>query len=149
MGSITLPTDGEVYLDSSSLIYSVERHEPYLGLLTPVWQEAERGQLQLVSSELALAEVLVRPVRERNAVLISRYRDVFASADVRLVPALRQTWEDAARLRADHGLRTPDALHAATALQEHCDLFITNDTDFRRVTELPVVVLRDVLAKPD
>ena len=98
MGSITLPTDGAVYLDSSSLIYSVERHEPYLGLLAPVWQEAGRGQLLLVSSELALAEVLVRPVRERNDMLISRYREVFASADVRLVPASRQTWEDAARL---------------------------------------------------
>ena len=149
MGSIALPTEGEVYLDSSSLIYSVERHEPYLGLLAPVWQEAERGQLQLVSSELALAEVLVRPVRERNEELISRYQEVFASADVRLVPASRRTWEDAARLRADYGLRTPDALHAATALQEHCDLFITNDADFRRVTELPVVVLCDVLANPD
>ena len=149
MGSIALPTDGPVYLDSSSLIYSVERHEPYLGLLAPVWQEAERGQLLLVSSELALAEVLVRPVRERNEMLISRYREVFASADVRLVPASRRSWEDAARLRADYGLRTPDALHAATALQEHCDLFITNDTDFRRVTELSVVVLRDVLANPD
>ena len=149
MGSIALPTEGEVYLDSSSLIYSVERHEPYLGLLAPVWQEAERGQLQLVSSELALAEVLVRPVRERNEVLISRYREVFASADVRLVPASHRTWEEAARLRADYGLRTPDALHTATALLEQCDLFITNDTDFRRVTELPVVVLHDVLANPD
>ena len=149
MGSITLPTDGAVYLDSSSLIYSAERHEPYLGLITPVWQEAERGQLQLVSSELALAEVLVRPVRERNETLVSRYREMFASSDVRLVPSSPRTWEDAARFRADYGLRTPDALHAATALQEQCDLFITNDTDFRRVTELPVVVLRDVLANPD
>ena len=148
MGSIGLPSDGAVYLDSSALIYSVERHDPYFGLLAPMWQQAGRGQLLLVSSELALAEVLVPPIREGNEVLISRYREVFASADVRLVPASRRSWQDAARLRADHGLGTPDALHAATALQEHCDLFITNDTDFRRMAELPVVVLRDVLAAP-
>ena len=137
-----------VYLDSSALIYSVERHEPYFGLLAPMWQQAGRGHLLLLSSELALTEVLVRPIREGNEVLISRYREMFASADVRLVPASRQSWEDAARLRADHGLRTPDALHAATALQERCDIFITNDADFRRTAELPVVVLRDALGSP-
>ena len=43
------------------------------------------------------------------------------------------------------GLKTPDALHAATALRAGCALFITNDTDFRRVEGLPTVVLDDVV----
>ena len=50
-------------------------------------------------------------------------------------------FEDAARLRAETGLAIPDALHAATALRAGCALFITNDTDFRRVQGLPIVVL--------
>ena len=149
MGSIALPSDGAVYLDSSALIYGLERHDPYFGLLAPAWQQAARGELVLVSSELALAEVLVRPIREQSEVLIRRYHDLFGASDVRLVPASRQLWEDTARIRAKHGLRTPDALHAATAMEERCDLFITNDGDFRRVTELPVIVLLDVLANPD
>ncbi len=95
MGSIALPADGVVYLDSSALIYSVERHEPYFGLLAPVWQQAARGELVLVSSELALAEVLVRPIREQNEVLIRRYHDLFGTSDVHMVPASRQLWEDA------------------------------------------------------
>ena len=64
-----------------------------------------------------------------------------------LVPATRQLWEDAARLRAETGLKTPDALHAATALRADCSLFITNDTGFRRVQGLPLIVLEDLLTE--
>ena len=46
---------------------------------------------------------------------------------------------------AETGLKTPDALHAATAIRAECTLFITNDNDFRRVRDLPVVVLDDFL----
>lgn len=54
--------------------------------------------------------------------------------------------EETARLRAATGLKTPDALHAATALQAECALFVTNDTEFRRVDGLPVAILDDLLA---
>lgn len=42
-------------------------------------------------------------------------------------------------------LKTPDALHAATALQAGCALFVTNDVGFRQVASLPLVVLDDLL----
>jgi predicted nucleic acid-binding protein len=54
-------------------------------------------------------------------------------------------FEDAASIRAETRLKTPDAIHAATAMRAECALFITNDTDFRRVEGLPVVVLDDLL----
>ena len=58
-----------------------------------------------------------------------------------LIPATLATWEEAARIRAETGLATPDALHAATALGTGVAAFITSDIDFRRVEGLPVVVL--------
>ena len=72
---------------------------------------------------------------------------LFAAQEVQVVPATRQLWEDTARLRAATGLKTPDALHAVTALRAECMLFITNDAGFRRVQGLPVTVLDDVLAE--
>lgn len=146
MGSLTLPDAGSVYLDSSAVIYSVERIEPYLTLLAPVWQQAEAGQLTLVFSELVLAETLVHPLRRNLPTVEAAYRNVFAAPEVRLASATRQLWEDCARLRATAGLKTADALHAATALQAGCGLFITNDADFRRVEGLPMVVLDDLVA---
>ncbi|MEW6497003.1 MAG: PIN domain-containing protein [Cyanobacteriota bacterium] len=43
-------------------------------------------------------------------------------------------------------LKTPDAIHAATALNSSCTLFLTNDSGFRNVLSLPVVILSEVLA---
>ena len=145
MGSLILPDSGHVYLDSSAVIYSVELVEPYLTLLAPVWRQAQAGHLTLVMSELVLAETLVHPLRSSLTTVEAAYRNVFAAPEVRLVPATRQHWEDCARLRAATRLKAADALHAATALQAGCDLFITNDADFRRVEGLPTVVLSDLV----
>ena len=145
MGPITLPSHGAIYLDTSAIIYSVERNEPYLTLLAPVWRQAEAGQFFVVCSELAVAETLVRPIREGNEDLEAAFQAVFAAPEVRLISATRHIWEETARIRAETGLKTPDALHASTALQAASTLFITNDTDFRRVQGLPVVVLDDLL----
>ena len=103
----------------------------------------------MVCSELALAETLVLPIREGNRELETAFRNVFAAPEVRLTPVTRQLWEDTARLRAVTGLKTPDAIHAATALQAECLLFITNDADFRRVDGLPVAILDDLLDETD
>ena len=92
-----------------------------------------------------MLETLVKPLREGNTALETLFRRLLNANEVSLIPATRALWEEAARLRAATGLRTPDALHAATALHSGCPLFVSNDHAFRRVTGLPVVVLDDLL----
>jgi predicted nucleic acid-binding protein len=145
MGTLTLPTTGPIYLDASGFIYSVERIEPYCTLLEPLWRQAQAGQFVIVSSELVVLETLVKPLREGDTVLQQLFRALLHAREVQLIPATLSLWEHAARLRAQTGLKTPDALHAATALDVASTLCITNDGDFRRVAGLPVVVLDDVL----
>ena len=146
MGSLILPTGGSVYIDANAIIYSVERIEPYRELLAPMWQKARAGQFALASSELVVLETLIKPLREGNVRLETLFRSIFAAAEMDLIPATLADWEEAARIRAATGLKTSDALHAATALSAGCTLFITNDGDFRRVEGLPIVVLDDLLA---
>jgi predicted nucleic acid-binding protein len=50
-----------------------------------------------------------------------------------------------AQLRAEHSLRTPDALQVATAMAHHATGYISNDSAFRRVPGLQVIVLDDLL----
>lgn len=145
MGPLILPDGGPVYMDANAVIYSVERIEPYRTLLEPMWQEARSGRFTLASSEIIVLETLVKPLREGNTRLVMLFRSILQAAEVRLIPATLASWEQAARLRAERNLSTPDALHAATALQEKCTLFVTNDNAFRRVPGLPVTVLNDLL----
>ncbi len=145
MGPLTLPTHGPVYLDSNGFIYSVELVEPYRTLLEPMWQQARAGEFDVASSDITVLETLVKPLREGDEVVEMLLRSMFDAHEVSLIPATRELWEDAARIRADTGLKTPDALHAATALGAGCAAFITNDTDFHRVQGLPVVVLDDLV----
>ena len=81
------------------------------------------------------------PFRSNDAMLIRQFRQFLLHTDVRLQVIPQDVLEEAARLRAVvPGLKTPDALHAATAL------FVTNDAGFRRIPNLPFVLLDDVLA---
>ncbi|MDE2640295.1 MAG: type II toxin-antitoxin system VapC family toxin [Chloroflexota bacterium] len=146
MEPLSLPSSGAVYLDASGFIYSAERIEPYRELLAPMWRQAQAGRFTIVSSELVVLETLVKPLRDGDATAEALFRELFDAQEVRLVPATRPLWEAAARMRATTGLRTPDALHAATALHAECALFITNDSDFRRVADLPTVVMDDLVA---
>ena len=147
MGSLTLPTDGLVYLDANGLIYSVERVEPYRTLLEPLWQAAQDGAVTIVSSPILIVEALVKPLRDGNTEIEMQYRELFEANAVRFLDVSYPMFEDAARLRAVARLTTPDAIHAATALRAGCSLVVTNDTDFRRVEALPVAVLDDLLAE--
>ncbi len=145
MGPLILPTGGSVYVDANAIIYSVERVEPYSNLLAPMWEEARAGRFTLASSELVALETLIRPLRDGNVRLENLFRSILAAAEMELIPATLATWDDAARIRAETGLATPDALHAATALSVGCTLFVTNDADFRRVESLPIVILDELL----
>ena len=145
MEHITLPDSGPIYLDTSAFIYSVERVEPYYSLLEPMWSQAQAGQFIISGSDVTVLETLVRPLRQGDTYLEGRFRNLFESNDVWIIPITRPVWEEATRVRAMTGLQTPDALHAAAAIYAGCSLFVTNDTDFRRVSNLPVVVLGDLL----
>lgn len=147
MAALTLPLSGLVYLDAQIVIYSVETHADYWSLLEPVWQAARSGRIELVSSELTLLETLVGPLRSGDTVLQTAYEQLFQSLELRLLTITPTVLREAARYRAAAPtLRTPDALHAATAVISGCVLFLTNDSHFRRVPGLPLSILRDALS---
>jgi len=147
MGSLTLPPSGLVYVDTQVFIYSVEKRPQYAAILRPFWEAVQAGKIEAVSSELSLMETLIGPLKKGNVTLVADYEHLFAHTGLRLLPITRPVLHEAARLRATiSGLRTPDALHAATALLFQSALFITNDDGFRRIPGLPLVVLSDFVA---
>ena len=51
----------------------------------------------------------------------------------------------AAHLRAKHGLRTPDALQAATAVRAHATGLVANDPIFQRVEAFETLLLGQLI----
>jgi predicted nucleic acid-binding protein len=144
MGTLTVPSSGLVYFDTNPVIYSVERHPVYGPLVEPLWQAAKAKSIEIVSSELVLMESLVGPLKSGDATLAHAYEQLFQQAQTRLLPITQSILREAARLRATTRLKTPDALHAATATHAGCVLFVTNDVGFRGVAGLPLLVLDDL-----
>jgi predicted nucleic acid-binding protein len=146
VGELTLPESSIVYVDTQILIYSVEKHPAYWSLLRPMWLKSATSDIQIISSELALLETLVAPLRNADSVLVTAYETLLLSTEMQLMPMTRAILREAAQLRAQTNLKTPDAIHAATAIAHGCSIFLTNDYGFRRVSSLPLVVLSDIAA---
>jgi predicted nucleic acid-binding protein len=134
-----------VYLDANTLIYTVEKHPVYGPLLQPLWLAAQAKTIEVVSSDLALMETLVLPLKNGDKTLEQAYERALLGTELRLLPITHAILREAARLRTTTRIKTPDALHAATAMNAGCVLFVTNDAGFRSVAGLPLVILSDLL----
>jgi len=140
MGVIDDLGPGPVAIDTAPFIYLIEEHPRFLDVVRPVFEAIARGELQAVASELTLLEVLVVPYRVGDAALATRYEDLLSgSRGLTLVGLDRDLLREAARLRATMGLKTPDAIQAATALRVGCSALLTNDRDFGRLPGVRVV----------
>ena len=126
-----------IYLDSSIVIYLVERHPLYAPRIESALAEA--GDAGLATSRLVELEVLVKPLQEGRAETASLYRDFLGAT--RLLPITDETFERALSSRVRHHLKTPDALHLALAQQYACDQFWTNDARLQAAAELSVNIL--------
>lgn len=105
----------------------------------------EGARLPLFTSVITLSEILVQPLRLGDTDIAQEYHDILVIRDdYILVDISIDIAISAAAIRARHSLRTPDALHAATAIRMGCDAILTNDRDFRRVTDFNVLVLDDL-----
>lgn len=128
-----------VFLDASALIYLIEGKPPFSGKVRAAISALARAQpaLDVGLCRLTWLECRVGPMKSNDAAALAAFDDFFARPDLSWVELSRDVVELAAAIRARHGLRTPDALQAASCLQlgdEH--LMLTGDAGFRRVAGL-------------
>jgi predicted nucleic acid-binding protein len=117
--------------------------------LDPFWLAVQNGTVEAVTSEMTILESLIGPLKTGDTTILARYEQFFQRPRVRFLPITEAILREAARLRAAVvRLRTPDAIHAATALAAGVALFVSNDFTFRKVPGLPVEILQDVIARP-
>ena len=130
-----------VYFDACSAIYLVEEHPVFAPMIEARLAECTKtAEVFLQVSELAEMECLVMPLRKKNQPLLEKFRLWFEQVEILPVP--RAAFQRAAQLRADFaGLKTPDALHLATALHSGSDEFWTNDN---RLSHIAPSLIKDI-----
>jgi predicted nucleic acid-binding protein len=130
-----------VYLDSNIVIYLIE--QPAL------WGPRARSRVaalrsnhdEIVASDLTRMECRIRPTATGDAQGLALFDSFFSSSDVRVVGLTPSVCDRATIIRATHGLKPMDALHVAAAVENRCDLFITNDTRLSGFPDIKVEVL--------
>ena len=132
------------FFDSSALIYLIEGKEPFAGKvrkeLTAVAKK--HPSMGAAVSRLSWLECRVGPMKANDSTTLAAFDAFFARPDLVWVELTRDVVELAAAIRARHGLRTPDALQAASCLQLGANhLFLSGDGAFKRVGGLKVKLL--------
>lgn len=145
MGLMQLLRGPRIYLDANIWIYALENVAEYSVSLTALFEAVQEGLLKIVTSELTLAEISVRSIRDGDISKQAAYIEaITATNNTTAMPISRSILLEAARIRAVTRLKLPDAVHAATALSMDCTTFLTNDRQFRTVPGLHTLLLSQV-----
>lgn len=139
-----------IYLDTNIFISAFERKDT-LGLQVGQLFTARRGLpvQPFVTSELTISELLVMPYRQGDTDLIGAYEKMMVSNDwLQVIAVAKPILKRAAWLRSlTYGLKLPDAIHLATAVDTGCTHFLTDDLGISKAKLSPDSALK--IVRPD
>ncbi len=134
-----------IALDTSVWIYHFEGSATYGRAADSILEAVSAGNVAAVASELVLLELLVAPLRKGAQDIADEIElTLLHFPHLQLAPLTRGVLVRAAEIRARYGLRTPDAIMVATAIEADATLAITNDRDWARVQEIEILLVQDL-----
>jgi len=135
MGSM-IPKGSRVLLDTVALIYFLEENQRYSKKAEKIFGRIESGELQGVMANLVFAELLVPLYRSGDPQAAAGLTNRLINfRNLEVITLTTEISREAARLRADYGLRTPDAIHGATAIINQATGILTNDKRLKALTQ--------------
>lgn len=132
-------------LDTMIFIYSMESRKPYIPLLRSIFNYIEGGFVKGVTSTITLLEILVKPIKDQNITAVKDYRFLLNNfPNLKMVSIDQRVAEKGAELRAKYGIRTPDAIQVAAAIENQATIFLSNDSKLKKVKEIEIVMLKEM-----
>ena len=119
-----------IALDTNCFIYYFEEKR-YLKELEYLFSSIENGSFQALTSVLTITEILVKPKSLGLHHVVDEYTALLGTyPNLKIIPFTFDIAVRAAEIRSTYKLRTPDAIHLATACENQATLFLSNDLDF-------------------
>ena len=122
-----------VYIDTNILIYLLENHPKYGKEVADTMTEYKDQGHEFVSSVVTITEFLSGTEGSNAAVL----QEV---ALLKFIDFTEATAAEAATLVRDSGANIGDAIHLATALSSHAEVFLTNDAKLAKLARKHIEV---------
>lgn len=132
-------------IDTMCFVYHFEGNPAYSTFTRALFSLLETGEIKGTTSVLTLTEVLVKPLQRGDEKAASDYSYIlnnFPNLTMRDIDSTIS--EEAARLKAEYGIRIPDALQVATSITEGAEAFITNDHDLKRIRDHDIILIKDM-----
>jgi predicted nucleic acid-binding protein len=134
-----------VYFDTNIFIYLIEGNEKLVAQIDELKNTILEGECSIFASDLVFTEILPPLVRSGNTKATNKLLAFLQDERAfHLVPLTRDVCIQAGVLRGQTGLKTPDAIHVASAMAENCDTFLTNDAGI----QLPKTIERILFSAP-
>jgi predicted nucleic acid-binding protein len=135
-----------VFFDTNAIIYYLEQLEPFYEIVLPLFESIGTEEIQAYTSEFTLTEMLIKPMKENAIELVQDIKDLLLDPDLFVLTKTHQElFIKAAELGGRHGLRSADAIHFASAIENHCHYFVTNDKKFKSQQGVKVLIVNDYL----
>ena len=135
-----------VLLDSSVLIYYLEGVKPYNLLAEKIFQNIVDENIRGFLSVISITEFVAKPLVDKKETDVESFKQFLVSLPIQVLEVNYETAELTGKLRSQYpSVPTPDALIVATALENNCDILITNDKRLKKleVYGITVLVLKD------
>lgn len=135
-----------ISVDTNVFIYALEFNPKYAESAYEILKWVQSPGRSAVTSTLTLTELLTRPYSLGQVDRAQGYYELLSKyPHLEWIAPDLEIADLAARFRAQHRMRTPDAIQAATAVQSGAAGLISNDPVFQRVKAFETVVLDDLL----
>lgn len=135
-----------IFIDTSPFIYYIEEHEKYIEAVDPLFSYISQGRIIAYTSFITLIEVLAKPIEEKNKKLMWKYEDLLTNSKGLILADMdKNIAVESARLRAKYKIKIPDAIQVTSGMVNGAKAFITNDSDLKKIKEIKVIVLEDII----
>ncbi len=149
MGLIDLQNElaglGRICIDTAIFSYHLSEHPKYVNYTSAILEAIEGGRVEGLTTTVTLTELLTYPVQKADLQTMQEWELYLTNfPNLLIIPLDQSLAREAALVRGETRLKTPDAIQVAAARLHGADAIMTNDRPWAgRVSQPRVLILDD------